>query len=159
MGPVDLALVERGAAALQLRLELAVHGEAVGHLEQLLVERVEHVVRQRRARLGARAAVELVLGGVVARHRLAELLVRLAQRGLRVLQERLRVLGGHDALGCKPVRVQLPHGRVVLDDFVHRRLRVRGLVLLVVAEAPVADEVDDHVAPELLAEGHREAHR
>ena len=33
----------------------------------------------------------------------------------------------------------------------HQRLGVRGLVLLVVPEAPVADEVDDDVVTELLA--------
>ena len=30
----------------------------------------------------------------------------------------------------------------------HQRLRVGGLVLLVVPEAPVADEIDDDVVPE-----------
>jgi hypothetical protein len=38
----------------------------------------------------------------------------------------------------------------------HQRLRVRGLVLLVVAEAAVADEIDDDVVAELLPVGERE---
>ena len=47
----------------------------------------------------------------------------------------------------------------VLICGVHLRLRVGGLVGLVVPEAPVADQVDQHVVPELLAERNRQAHR
>ena len=39
-----------------------------------------------------------------------------------------------------------------LDLLVHRRLRVRRLVLLVVAEAAIADQIDHHIARETLAE-------
>ena len=39
------------------------------------------------------------------------------------------------------------------------RLRVRRLVLLVVAEAAIADQVDEHVAPERAPEIDREVHR
>ena len=42
-------------------------------------------------------------------------------------------------------------GSLLLDALGLQRLRVRGLVLLVVAEAPVADEIDDDVVTELLA--------
>ena len=45
---------------------------------------------------------------------------------------------------------------MLLDPLVHERLRVGRLVALVVAEAPVADEVDDDVVAEPLAERHRQ---
>ena len=64
-----------------------------------------------------------------------------------------------DALGDELVGEQLAHGRMALDALVHLRLRVRGLVLFVVAEAAVADQVDQHVAAELAAEIDREVHR
>ena len=54
------------------------------------------------------------------------------------------------------VRVELAYRRVALDLAGHDRLRVRGLVLLVVAEAPVADQVDDDVVAEARAVGERE---
>ena len=46
---------------------------------------------------------------------------------------------------------------LLLDARVHLGLRVGGLVGLVVAEAAVADQVDDDVVAELLAEGEGEA--
>ena len=46
-----------------------------------------------------------------------------------------------------------------LDRLDDERLRVRRLVLLVVAEAAVADQVDDHVVSEALPVGEREADR
>ena len=73
------------------------------------------------------------------------------------LEELVRLVLGHDALGDEPRRVVLAHRRLPLDALGHERLRVRRLVLLVVPEAPVADEVDDDVVAELLAEGECEA--
>ena len=51
------------------------------------------------------------------------------------------------------------HRLLGLDLGRHLRLRVGGLVGLVVAEAAVADQVDQHVVPELLAKREREADR
>ena len=48
---------------------------------------------------------------------------------------------------------------MLLDLLVHLGLRVSGLVGLVVSEAPVADQVDQDVVAELLAEGERQANR
>ena len=48
-------------------------------------------------------------------------------------------------------------GLWLLISAVHLRLRVGRLVGLVVAEAAVADQVDDDVVAELLAEGERQA--
>ncbi len=53
----------------------------------------------------------------------------------------------------------LAHGRLVVDPLDHQRLRVRGLVLLVVPEAAVADDVDHEVVPELGAVRERERDR
>ena len=58
----------------------------------------------------------------------------------------------------EPLDVLLARGRMSLDLRDHERLRVRRLVLLLVTEAPVADEVDDDVVAELLPVGEREPH-
>ena len=71
---------------------------------------------------------------------------------------RLLVVGGDVAALHELLRVELAHRRVRVDELVHARLRERGLVGLVVAVAPVADEVDDDVLLELLPELEREAH-
>ena len=48
---------------------------------------------------------------------------------------------------------------MLLDRLVHLGLGVGGLVGLVVAKAAIADQVDQHVVAELLAEREREPHR
>ena len=63
------------------------------------------------------------------------------------------------ALADQLLGVDLGDRRVRLDLRRHRRLRVGGLVGLVVAEAAVADHVDDDVAAPALAVGHRQPHR
>ncbi len=63
-----------------------------------------------------------------------------------------------DAFGDEPVGQQLGDTLLRLDLRVHLRLRVGGLVGLVVAEAAVADQVDQHVVAELLAECEGEPH-
>ena len=68
------------------------------------------------------------------------------------------VLGDHAVLDQR-LRVEVRDALVALDLRVHLRLRVRRLVGLVVAEAPVADQVDQHVVAELGAEGHRQPDR
>ena len=52
--------------------------------------------------------------------------------------------------------VELAYRRVALDLVGHDRLRVRRFVLLVVAEPPVPDHVDDDVVAEARAESERE---
>ena len=61
-----------------------------------------------------------------------------------------------DALLDESRGVDVPHGRLLLDPLDHQRLRVRRVVLLVVAEAAVADEVDHEVVAELGPVGERE---
>ena len=75
--------------------------------------------------------------------------------GLELLDHLLR----DDAVGDEAGGVQRPHGLVRVDRLDHQRLRVGGLVLLVVPEAAVADEVDDHVVVEAPPERHREPDR
>ena len=72
-----------------------------------------------------------------------------------------RVDGGlvGQAVVDQALRVERDDRGVRLDALDLQRLRVGGLVGLVVTEAAVADEVDQDVAPEALAEGHRQAHR
>ncbi len=57
------------------------------------------------------------------------------------------------------VGVELARARMLGDLLVHQRLRDHRLVGLVVAEAAEADEVDEHVAVELLAVLHRHLDR
>ena len=160
MGPVDppVGVVEAGAAALEERPELAVDLEALGHPQELLVERAQRVLRHRRARLAAHRPVELVLSGVGRPgHRLLELGMGVGHALVGPLGDLARVVGGDHVLGRQPLGVELADRRVLLDPLVHERLRVGGLVGLVVAEAPVADQVDQRVAVEGLAEGVRQA--
>ena len=82
--------------------------------------------------------------------------VRLAEPGSDGLDLRRGLVLAEDPLADELSRVELAHRRVALDLGGHDRLRVRGLVLLVVAEAAVADEVDDDVVAEAAAVGHRE---
>ena len=80
-----------------------------------------------------------------------EALVGLAQRGGDPLHEGLRTFGGGDAFVDEPRGVALAHGGLRLDALRHERLGVRRVVLLLVAEAAIADEIDDEVVAELGA--------
>ena len=82
-----------------------------------------------------------------------------AHRLVRLGHHPLGLLGRHLAFGNDALGELRPHRRVIRDRLRHERLRVRRFVLLVVTEAAVADEIDDHVVPEALAEGHRQPRR
>ena len=90
----------------------------------------------------------------------AELLAGL-ELGVQVrLERRLHVLDlalGDQPVGDQPLGVELQRGLVALDRGVHQRLGEHRLVALVVAEPPVAEDVDDHVLVEHLAELGRDA--
>ena len=73
-----------------------------------------------------------------------------------LLADRVGLLLGDDALLDEPRRVEVADRRLLLDLRRHLGLRVGGLVGLVVAEAAVADQVDQDVVAELLAERERE---
>ena len=92
--------------------------------------------------------------------RLLQRLVRLpAARDSTSLLELVGLLLRDVAVGDEPRGELLAHGRMIGDRGCHQRLRVRGLVLLVVAVAPVADEVDDDVVAEAAPVGEREPDR
>ena len=138
--------------------------EPVGHRQQLVVEHAEAIGRHRGLDLGRGGAVELVLAGRVLAllaggDLLLQLLVLLGQDLPDAVGQLGRLLLGDDALLDQIEREQLAYRRVLLDHLIHLGLGVRRLVGLVVAEAPVADQVDQHVVPELLAERERQANR
>ena len=69
-----------------------------------------------------------------------------APAGLHLLDFAL----GDDAFGDQLLAVDFQRGRMRADLLVHQRLGERGLVAFVVAEAPVAEHVDDHRPLEFL---------
>ncbi len=85
--------------------------------------------------------------------------MRRAHRRGHLRVEPLGLLPGDDPPLLEPLRELLADGRVPEDARRHQRLRVRGLVLLVVAVPPIADEVDDDVVAEPPAEREREPDR
>jgi len=85
--------------------------------------------------------------------------VRGAQHRLDLGDERVCLRLREHALRDELRLVELAHAPVAVDLLDHQRLRVRGLVLLVVAEAAVADEIDHDVLAEAPAVGHHEPHR
>ena len=89
------------------------------------------------------------------RRRLAGLRQRLLHAGGDLVHHRLRLLGAEDAAADECRRVARPRARMLLDDAVHERLGVRGVVALVVAQQAIADEVDDDVLVERGTVGHR----
>ena len=101
-------------------------------------------------------AVELVAARrlvAVARGELGlELAMAVGQVVPDVLGELVGLLLRHDAALDELRGVELSRRRLLLDLGRHLRLRVRGLVGLVVTEAAVADQVDQHVVAELLPE-------
>ncbi len=149
-----------GEHLLHPRMQLEAGG-GLGELERELLE-----VRQRDrgvVRIGPRA---LLVGRPVDGHR--RLVIR--EHGLvgvqalvhrRAIRRDHRVgflLADHARLHQR-VGVQAPRARMLVDLLVHERLRDHRLVGLVVAEAPEADEIDEHVAVILLAIFHRELDR
>ncbi len=159
--PVDPAgLAEGFPAPLELLHELRMDGEALGHREELLVQLAEDRGIRGRLDRDVGAAAEPLLLLLLRRgpglDRGLQLLVGLAHGRLHGFVELGRLLLGDDALLDESRGVLLAQARMGLDRLVHERLRVTGLVALVVAEAPVADEVDDEVLAEALAVGHRQ---
>ncbi len=94
----------------------------------------------------------------VAERRLQPVVGR-PQHVLHLGDEGLGLLVGENALVGELLLVQLANGWVSVDLLDHQRLGVRRLVLLVVTEAAVADEVDQHVLAEAAAVGERQPHR
>ncbi len=158
---------ERLAAALQLLDELRVNGEPVRRAQQLQPQLAHARGGHRGVHVGARGAVELVLAGALLHGAVLggggdprlQALVEDRQVVPHLLAGPLHVLAAHDAVGDELLGPQFIHALLGLDLRVHLRLGVSGLVRLVVAEAAIADQVDQHVVAELLAEGERQAAR
>ena len=85
--------------------------------------------------------------------------MRLAQLREHLGFELVRLLLRNVAVGDETLGELLARGRVIGDRGREERLRVRGLVLLVVAVPPVADEVDDDVVAEAATVREREPDR
>ena len=95
-----------------------------------------------------------------ARHRpLAHLVEDRLELLVEVLERLLGLLHGEVAAADEGLGVELAHGALGVDHAVHERLGVARVVALVVPVAPVADEVDDDVGAERLAELEGEPHR
>ena len=159
---LDRPLVEDLLPALKRLAQLAVNGERVGELDQLRVQRPQALLGDLRLDLRALGPVELA--GAAGDGRVLELAaLDLAAQLLQDLAELVAALvrvafdlglGDYAALD-QPLGVEVAQRRVLLDRRRLLRLGVGGLVGLVVAVAAVADQVDDDVAVELLAVGHR----
>ena len=97
------------------------------------------------ARLGAERGSQPVVGR--------------AQHRLDLGHESVRLVLGEHALRDELRLVELAHAWMPVDLLDHQRLRVGGLVLLVVTEAAIADEIDHDVLAEAAAVRHREPDR
>ena len=125
-----------------------------GRLQQLLRQPAQPLLTNAcldRGGAGADDRLLVRLGRDLAAEGRLQPLVRLAHPPFRLRRECLGLLGREHALGDEPGTVQLAHRRMVRDLLGHQRLRVGRLVLLVVAETPVTDEIDDHVVAEAAA--------
>ena len=85
--------------------------------------------------------------------------MRGAQHRLDLGDERIGLVLREHSFRNELRLVELAHAGMVRDLLDHQGLRVGGLVLLVVTEAPVADEVDHDVLAEPPPVGHREPDR
>ena len=163
---LDPALVEHVEALEQRLAQLAVDREAVGDLQQLLVERPQRFSETAVSTSGlfvrssSPVPVAVETGSsyspasILARRSLS-----LAESSSRRAFESRSTSSGLRRPPRQLLGVDLADRGVLLDLRRHLRLRVGGLVGLVVAVAAVADQVDDDVALELLAVGHREPRR
>ena len=86
LAPVDAALLERGAPALELLGELRVDREAVGHREQLVVQRTQSLLADRRHDVGLARRGDAALVG----HRRDALAEGRLQALVRLLEPRAR---------------------------------------------------------------------
>ena len=98
------------------------------------------------------------MSGAVSERR-PELLVRLLQAPFDLFHQFVALPGGDAPFRHQPLGIDLSDRWMLMDSRGHHGLGVRGLVLLVVAEPPVADEIDEDVVAEPLAERHCEANR
>jgi hypothetical protein len=164
LAPVDESIgrLEGRSASLELPCELGMHGEPVRSREQLAVEGLEDVGRNRRGDVSLRVAATIALpwrGNLAALDLRTEARVRASELRLDLGADPLHVLLGHYPVGDESSDELRQHGRVLRDQLRQQRLRVGRLVLLVVAEPPVSDQIDHGVVAEPLSKRHREPNR
>ena len=157
MPPCSIA----SAAPLELLHQLRVRREPLGRAQELLVQLAQLVRGDGGHDLacGPGGDAPLVRGPAARAEGLLQRFVRRLQLRQHVGLELVRLLLRDDALLDERARVQLANCRVGRDRRSEERLRVGGLVLLVVPVAPVADEVDDDVVAEAASVREREPHR
>ena len=152
LAPVYPAVDNGLAATVELLRELDVDREPWRHGQQLLVQGAQAIGRNcGDNRVAGHHGLGRLRHGGGRRgltDRRPELLVGGAQRRGDVGDECLGFLGRDHALLDEPCGVDGADGRLPLDPLDHQRLRVRRVVLLVVAEAPVSHEVDHEVVAE-----------
>ena len=164
-GPVNRTARSGLANAARRRsraaFELPVKRESLGTGEQRLVDLAKPLERNARLRPVRRcpaepasaAAARILLRLRATRYALLELLVNVP------LDQRVGSSGG--MVPCSTsVRAQL--SRTVgcdADRLVHHRLRERRLVALVVPVTPIADQIDQEVAPKRARYSQRQARR
>ncbi len=134
-------------------------GEALGHRRRrrppgARARRAPPRCDRRRAR--RRCHGRCRQGRRLRRRGLAGLVQGHLQPRLEVLEGPFGLLDGDVAPAHQRLGVELAHRALALDDGVHPRLGVAGVVAFVVAVAPVADQVDDDVFVERLAEAERQ---
>jgi hypothetical protein len=159
LAPVDPAAVERLETPLELPLQLRMDRKVLRNAEKRLIEVAQEVRRNRSHDVVAGRIRDLSVGRRRRPERCFERVMRLSELGGHGPEELVGLLLRHYALDGQASRELLADGGMGGDLLGHQRLRVRGLVLLVVSVPAVPDEIDDDVAVEPPTEGERQADR
>ena len=155
--PVDAAVAAHVLALVKQLLQLLMHREAIGFVDERVSDELHDIARYSRC-LGFAARVDRA-GHRGARHlrrtglgsmRLGE---RLLQPILEVLLGLLVLLFGDVAASHERLGVQAAHRPLRLDEVRHQWLGHRGVVTLVVSAAAIHDQVDHDIPVEPLAVG------
>ena len=150
--PVDAALGDHLGPLLQLRQQPRMHGEALGHRDLRVADRLQHLRRDRgRRRWSDRhlRRAPRVDSGVRSPRLSAKTSLELA---LVVAQRRLGLFDRDVAAPDQRLGVELADAALGVDQVVHDRLGEARLVDLAVAASAVAEHVDDDVLLERLPE-------
>ncbi len=129
-------------------------GEALGQVDERVADPLEHRLVDRRLQLRGQHLVELdrLTGLRRVLLEFANLVEHPLQLTLVVAQGVFGFLQRDVATADQGFGVALADAALGVDHVIHRRLRHRGVVALVVTATAVADHVDDDVLLELLPE-------
>ena len=159
LAPVDPARVDRLQPPFELALELRVDREVIRGTQELVVELAESARGNGRDDTVARGVRDPALDRARRAEGRLERLVRLFQLRCHGLEVGGGLLVRDDVVFDQLLRELLADGRMLGDLRGHQRLRVGGLVLLVVSVPAIADKVDHDVALEPATECEREPDR